>query len=191
MRPGGLPDIIPAPLDPAQATQGISVSTPDKRFFDTFMLVVGILIGLGVGMGILARNIASDSRGAHIDPLVTEQVLERIRPVARVALIGDSSIETPVGVSVAPKPVAAVMTGPQVYNTACFACHATGVGGAPTLGVPDEWAARIGQGRATLEKHVIIGYQGEAGYMPPKGGRLDLSDKEILAALDFMLEEAQ
>jgi cytochrome c5 len=29
------------------------------------------------------------------------------------------------------------------------------------------------------------------GYMPPKGGRLDLSDAEINAAVDYMLSESQ
>jgi cytochrome c5 len=32
------------------------------------------------------------------------------------------------------------------------------------------------------------GYQGETGFMPPKGGRLDFTDEVVLAAIDFMLE---
>jgi cytochrome c5 len=36
---------------------------------------------------------------------------------------------------------------------------------------------------------VINGYQGDAGYMPPKGGRIDLSDEEIISAMDYMLEQ--
>jgi len=111
--------------------------------------------------------------------------------VGKVALIGDTSDSVAAPVMATPEPVAEILTGPQVYNAACQACHATGVGGAPVRGAGDQWGPRIAQGRATLETHVINGYQGQAGYMPPKGGRIDLSDGEILAALDFMLEAVQ
>ena len=83
------------------------------------------------------------------------------------------------------------MTGPQVYNAACLACHGAGIGGAPKTGDAAAWAPRIAQGQDILTEHVINGYQGEAGYMPPKGGRVDLSDEEILAAMTYMLEESQ
>ncbi len=167
------------------------MASTDRSFLDTFTLVVGILIGLAIGIGVIATNIASDTRAAGMDAAMTEQILARIEPIGRVVLTGEASDEVAAPAVVTPKPVAAKMTGPQVYNAACQACHATGVGGAPVLGAGDQWGARIDQGRDTLNVHVLEGYQGEAGYMPPKGGRLDLSDEEILAALDFMLEEVQ
>ncbi len=40
-----------------------------------------------------------------------------------------------------------------------------------------------------LQDHALNGYQGEAGFMPPKGGRVDLSDEEVLSAVDYMLEQ--
>ena len=170
------------------------MASSDRSFLDTFTLVVGILIGMAVGIGILATNIAGDIRDTSTDAAMTEQVLERIRPIGRVALLGEASDEVAAPMAVTPEPVATKMTGPQVYNAACQACHAAGVGaltGAPILGVADQWGSRIAQSRDILEDHVINGYQGEVGYMPPKGGRLDLSDEEILAALDFMLAEVQ
>ena len=165
------------------------MSSSDRSFLDVFTLVVGILIGAAVGIGILAVNIASDMREASTDAAMTEQILARIEPIGRVVLDGEASDEVAAPAVVTPEPVAAKMTGPQVYNVACQACHAQGVGGAPVLGVADQWGTRVAQGREILNRHVLEGYQGEAGYMPPKGGRLDLSDEEILAALDFMLEE--
>lgn len=156
------------------------------------MLVVGILIGAAMGIIFLANSIASrfsDDRG---DAAIAEQVvLSRIEPIGKVALFGEESDSMAAPAIATPEPVAALLTGPQVYNAACQACHATGVGGAPVRGVADQWTARLGQGRDTLEAHVIEGYQGEAGYMPPKGGRIDLSDGEILDALDFMIEGVQ
>ncbi len=53
------------------------------------------------------------------------------------------------------------------------------------------WAPRIAQGREIIDAHVLEGYQGADGYMPPKGGRIDLSDEEIIAAVDYMLEQSQ
>jgi cytochrome c len=86
--------------------------------------------------------------------------------------------------------VAAKLTGEQVYNAACFACHGTGAGGAPKLGDAAAWRTRTAQGKPTLHKHAVEGYQGAAGYMPPKGGRVDLSDDEIIAAVDFIVGQS-
>jgi cytochrome c len=43
----------------------------------------------------------------------------------------------------------------------------------------------------TLHSHAINGFQGAAGVMPPKGGRVDLSDGEIIAAVEYMVEQAR
>jgi cytochrome c5 len=42
-----------------------------------------------------------------------------------------------------------------------------------------------------LTQHAIEGYTGAAGYMPAKGGRTDLSDEEIAAAVEYMAGESQ
>ena len=156
------------------------------------MLVLGILIGIAAGIFVLARFMAADTQDVFVkqDPRVEELVLERIRPIARVAIAGQAEIEAEPPV-VAPEPVATVLTGPQVYNVACGTCHAAGVGGAPILGDKADWVPRLAQGDDVLRDHVINGYQGEVGYMPPKGGRLDLSDGEILDALAFMVDESR
>ena len=52
-------------------------------------------------------------------------------------------------------------------------------------------AERIAQGNATLVEHAVKGYQGDAGYMPPKGGRADLTDDEVSAAVAYMVGESQ
>jgi cytochrome c5 len=43
----------------------------------------------------------------------------------------------------------------------------------------------------TLYMHALQGFQGAAGYMPPKGGRVDLSDDEIRGAVDYILEQSR
>ncbi len=89
-----------------------------------------------------------------------------------------------------PEAVAAPLTGPQVYNAVCIACHAApGIGGAPALGDGDAWAARIAQGMDTLIDHALHGFTGSTGVMPMKGGRVDLSDEEINGAVEYMVEQ--
>lgn len=81
--------------------------------------------------------------------------------------------------------------GEAVYNQACMACHAQGVAGAPKFGDAEAWAPRIEKGEETLYKHSIEGFTGETGTMPPKGGFTNLSDEEVKAAVDYMVENAQ
>ena len=73
---------------------------------------------------------------------------------------------------------------------ACNACHGLGVAGAPKVGDAAQWVDRIAQGMDVLKKHAIEGYQGDAGFMPAKGARLDLSDEEVNAAVDYMVAES-
>ena len=107
--------------------------------------------------------------------------------------MGDAELAAAAAAAVAaPKPVATVMTGPQVYNAACIVCHQPGATtGAPTVGDLAAWAPRIAQGKDTLYTHALTGYQGTKGFMPPKGGRVDLSDDEIKAAVDYLVEQAK
>ena len=53
------------------------------------------------------------------------------------------------------------------------------------------WAPRIAQGQATLEKHAIGGFQGSTGVMPAKGGRMDLSDDAVRAAVEHMVAQSR
>lgn len=81
--------------------------------------------------------------------------------------------------------------GKEVYDAACFVCHATGVAGAPKLGDSAGWSPRIAQGAETMYTHSIKGFMGETGLMPPKGGRMDYSDDDVKAAVDYMVNESQ
>ena len=87
--------------------------------------------------------------------------------------------------------IASGPSGKEIYTKYCQLCHADGLAGAPKVGDVPEWAARSEAGLATLYKHAIEGFQGEAGMMPPKGGFSQLSDEEVQASVDYMLEESQ
>ncbi len=163
---------------------------------DLFAVVIAVLIGVTFAIFLIARFIAGDTQ-RDIRSSTAEyqqEVLDRIKPVGSVALVGDeipaSTSEETTTVAATAEPAAAPLSGPQVYNVACFACHGNGIGGAPKIGDNAAWVARIAQGQDILKERAIVGYQGEAGYMPPKGGRVDLSDEEVLAAMAYMIEES-
>lgn len=83
---------------------------------------------------------------------------------------------------------AAPLTGQEVYNNVCIACHSPpGAGGAPPLGDAEAWGPRIAQGMETLFEHALNGFSGETGIMPKKGERPDLSDEEIMGAVEYMV----
>lgn len=81
--------------------------------------------------------------------------------------------------------------GKKVYDTACFACHATGAANAPKVGDKAEWKDRIAQGLDKMNEHAIKGYQGKKGFMPAKGGRADLSDADVKAAVEYMAAQSK
>ena len=80
--------------------------------------------------------------------------------------------------------------GEAVYNKTCKMCHARGMAGAPKLGDAAEWKKRAAQGMDTLYTHAIKGFKGK-GMMPPKGGNSKLSDDEVKAAVDYMVEHSK
>ena len=167
----------------------------DQQFFDSFMLVIGILMGVAVGLFFLVRAISIDTQGRYVkeDPSVQAEIDKRIEPVGHVMRLGDAELAAAAAAAVAaPTPVATVLSGPQVYNAACIVCHAPpGNAGAPPLGDVDAWTPRIAQGIDTLHMHALQGYQGQKGFMPPKGGRVDLSDAEIMSAVDYIVEQVK
>lgn len=167
----------------------------DQKFFDIYSIVVGSLALFALFILVLAMRMGDITQGEYnkAAPEYQAAVRERIAPVGQVYLPGEEVEATAPVVTAAaePEPVAAALSGPQVYNQACLACHGAGIGGAPVLGDVDAWAPRIAQGMDTLNEHAIYGYQGEVGYMPAKGGRADLSDEEVAAAVEYMVAESQ
>ncbi len=168
----------------------------DRKFFDIFMVVLGSLVAVAVGIYALAQVVQARTQEEYMkaDAVVQAQVAERIAPVGQVAVRGEDNSHLapsqPPAES-APIQVAEAPSGQDVYQQACAACHAAGVAGAPKLGDAAAWSERIAQGNDTLYDHAINGFQGSAGYMPPKGGRADLSDEAIKAAVDYMVEQGK
>ena len=167
----------------------------DQSFFDMYSLVIGVLAAIALGILVLSMKISERTQEFYKTETAEYKaaVAKRIRPVGQVYLPGEEQqASAPVVETVdEPEPVAAAMSGPQVYNSACVACHGAGVAGAPIPGTQEQWAPRIAQGLGVLTDHAINGYSGSLGYMPPKGGRMDLSDDDVAAAVEYMVSEAE
>jgi cytochrome c5 len=73
--------------------------------------------------------------------------------------------------------------GGQIYNTYCAICHKGGMNAAPKFGSKPLWAKPIAQGRETVYANAINGLRG----MPPRGGFPNLTDEEVKAATDYMI----
>lgn len=165
----------------------------DQQIFDSFNLVSGIIIGVVVGLIFFIQPMVIESQGefALDEPDVQLAIESNIQPIGQLVLLGSDELAAAAAAPVVvPERVATVLTGPQVYNEACIACHAPpGISGAPPIGDGAAWVGRVEQGMETLTDHVLNGYQGAMGFMPQKGGRMDLSDAEVIAALEYMLEQ--
>jgi cytochrome c5 len=105
------------------------------------------------------------------------KIYERIKPVAEICMKGEKCA------TAAAPPKNKAMSGEEVYNTACTACHSIGLLGAPKTGDVIAWAARLEKG---LDKTLLNAINGLNGIMPPKGNCINCSDDELTKAIEFM-----
>jgi cytochrome c5 len=159
----------------------------DRTFIRQFS---GIIIGLmlvTVVIIFLARSL-QNTPDADANPsqyLLTEQ---RIAPVSGVR-VGAEGAAALAAAQAAPAPAAvegsaAEVDGEQVYNGLCMSCHDNGVAGAPIKG-SEQLALRASEkGMASMVASAINGIN----VMPPRGGNPALTDEEIRAAVEFMLQ---
>ena len=105
------------------------------------------------------------------------KIAERIKPVGTVCAGAECGGAVVVASS-------AARSGEAVYNTACVACHGSGLLGAPKKGDTAAWDVRYKQGEKTLLDHSINGLNA----MPPKGTCSNCSDDELLSAIKYMAD---
>jgi len=161
----------------------------DRQFIKSFGGMLGALVALTLILIAIAtlvtigvnRKMDAAKQGDR-----DRTVAERIAPVGSIAVGNAAEVVE----AVVPAANAANVDGKSVYESSCVACHASGVAGAPKLGDTGAWADRIAQGLDVLQEHAIKGYQGGAGYMPPKGGNAALGDDEVKAAVEYMVGES-
>jgi cytochrome c5 len=162
------------------------VSNPessDTHFFNSFSVVLGILILFAIILFGFARSIGADTQGKAVllEPLHLNDVKQNIAPFAHVAIAGKDN--SALAVNTAPAAASDVpTTGEQAFTKVCSACHSTGVNGAPKIGDHAAWGPRIAQGKEALYKSALNG----KGNMPPKGGTT-WPDATIRMTVDYMM----
>ena len=106
-------------------------------------------------------------------PAVAIDVASNIKPLAQVEVAPDKTNYVD-------------MSGEEVVNKACAACHGTGLPGIPKMGDQGAWKARIAQGYDVLTNNAIQGLR----MMPARGGNPDLTDLEVARAVAFIANES-
>lgn len=148
----------------------------DREFVRTFTIVMSSIAAIGVIAFLVANNVGEERVSSAMAP---EKVAERLAPVGKARLTGEPEP------SLAAKPAAAepraAMSGKDVVTSACASCHATGVMNAPKIGDQAAWDARLAAAGG-LDALVASAAKGK-GAMPPKGGKADLTDAELHAAV--------
>lgn len=162
----------------------------DAQFTNVFSIMIGGLIVLTIALIILAIVVSSGVNHSNISSTVRDaKVAERIQPVGQIT-VGEEPEQATASASASGGQETAAASGETVYQNTCSACHASGVAGAPVFGSADAWGDRIAKGKETLYQHALNGFQGDSGVMPAKGGNSGLSDEEVKAAVDYMVEAA-
>jgi cytochrome c5 len=78
-------------------------------------------------------------------------------------------------------------TGKALYESVCKACHGEGIMGAPKFGDKKWLELEKKDGLTELTKDAVKGVRS----MPPKGGCADCTEREIKAAVKFMIDSAK
>lgn len=158
----------------------------DKQFTTQFMAVLVTLVGITIAILVVANFLYSGDSGA-MDENEQKRVAERIKPVGEVYVGNVPAAENtpaPAAATPAATVAAADVNGEAVYQQVCAACHAAGVLNAPKPGDTAAWEPRLAKGMDVMYASAINGI----GAMPAKGGRADMSDAAIKAAVDYLLQ---
>lgn len=155
--------------------------------------LASLMIALGLTMSACSKHESAESKP-------TEEIAAEQGEIARAnhpmpVASQPASFVPPTAASAAATTTTATATpvsadaGEKLFGSVCATCHTAGLMGAPKLGDKADWAPRIAQGKDTLYKHAIGGYQGKSGVMPARGGS-QASDDEVKAAVDYMVSKA-
>jgi cytochrome c5 len=79
---------------------------------------------------------------------------------------------------------AAPIDADRIYKEVCRICHQAGLNAAPKYGNKILWGKVVQKGRDVVYQNSINGFRA----MPPRGGRTTLTDEEVIAAVDYMVE---
>lgn len=155
------------------------------------MRLLTILIVLVASLALLGCSQEEKTATAPLPaekPKVMQQTQEKVEQVAeqaqeKVAQVGEQAKAV---VEKAENALSSV-SGEAVYTKACLSCHKLGIAGAPKTGDKAAWTPLVASGIEQLHNNAING----KGKMPAKGGNATLSDDEVRAAVEYMVEQSK
>jgi cytochrome c5 len=176
------------------------VSKQDTHFFNVFSMVIGLLVVIAIAIFALARVVASETQDKQVleESQYLNSVESRLQPVGKVAVAGQDNSALAIKADAGAAGQAGSAGGPalpksgdETFQQVCSTCHGAGIAGAPKAGDKGAWGPRIAKGKEVLYDHALKGFTGSSGVMPAKGGRADLSDDLVKAAVDHMVDMAK
>lgn len=147
---------------------------------------IGTVIVVGVLVVIINSAVSAAIKGGSSVDMSDAAVAERIAPVGQLNT-GEAIVPEAPAATEQVAAAGGTRSGKEVYDSACFACHGTGAAGAPKLGDAAAWAPRIDKGMDTLMKHAVNGFNA----MPARGTCGNCSDDELMAAIEYMVENSK
>jgi len=158
------------------------VNQQDRSFLKSFSAMLGGLAVITVVVVVIARVVTGVAEQGSTARLAQEAaLLERIKPVGTVALVGDEPAPEAGGDSGGDE-----LTAQEVVTSVCAACHQAGVLEAPKIGAKEDWEPRLEAGLDMLVSNAINGLNA----MPARGGNPNLSDDEIRASVLLILADS-
>lgn len=158
----------------------------DSAFMRQFAGVIAGFVVLTIALIFLARYLQPESSG-DANPSQGALIEQRIAPVGSVRSgeAGAAALAEAQSAAADAAPAGdAVVNGAEVYGGLCKTCHDTGVADAPIPG-SDLMAERLAErGLDGLLQNALNGMNA----MPPRGGNPTLTDEQIQAAIEFMLQ---
>ena len=125
-----------------------------------------------LALGVVALSVFS----LNAAQATNEEIKNRIKPIGSVHIAGAVAASA---AAAGPK------SGKDIYNSACTACHAAGVLGAPKTQNAGDWKPRLDEkGFDTVWQNAIKGINA----MPPMGTCGTCTDDDIKAAIEYMIE---
>jgi len=158
----------------------------DSAFVRQFSGVIAGFVVLTIALIFLARYMQPES---DLDANPSQGILaeQRIIPVGSVRY-GEAGAAALAEVQAATSEAApagdVVVNGPEVYGGLCKTCHDAGVADAPIPGTEQMAARETERGLDGLVQNAVNGLNA----MPPRGGNPALTDEQIQAAVEFMLQ---
>ena len=156
------------------ATDSHEHETPIKTPQQLIVVIVLSFVVPVIAILLIAQLVLGGMQGGSDSSSAQEALVQRIKPVAEVAISEGG------GAASGPR------TGDQIVKVACAACHTTGAANAPKIGDNAVWGKLVGRGLNDLLASAIKG----KGAMPAKGGVADITDFELARAIVTMANQS-